>query len=281
MNLSHVLESTDVVEVAGGFQFLDGPVWNPDACYLLFSDTRADTIYRYEVGAEPRPWRKPSRRASGLTFDRQGRLVACEQGARRVSRTEADGRVAALASRYQGMRLNSPHDVVVRSDGSLFFTDPPYGIRPEERELPHSGVYRLSPDGDLLLVAADLNRPTGLAFSPDEAMLYIADTPEEHIRAYDVAADGSLSNGRVFIALHSELPGGPGGITIDEMGNLYAAGPGGVWIANPDGALYGVAHVPQQPSNLTLGGPDFHTLLITAGTTLYSLRSLFEGIHVF
>lgn len=281
MNLSHVLESTDVLEVAAGFQFTEGPVWHPADCYLLFSDIPGDTIYRYVVGTDPEPWRKPSNHANGLTFDRQGRLVACEHGKRRVSRTEADGTVVALATHYRDMRLNSPNDVVVRSDGSVFFTDPPYGIRPEDQELPHSGVYRLAPDGDLMLLVADFNRPNGLAFSPDEATLYIDDTIECHIRAFDVAADGRLSNGRVFAEMRSEFPGGPDGMKVDEMGNLYATGPGGVWIYSPDGALYGVLQTPQRPANLAFGGPDFHTLFITARSGLYSVRSLFEGIHVF
>ena len=281
MNLSHVLESTDVLEVANGFQFTEGPVWHPADRYLLFSDIPADTIYRYIGGAEPEPWRKPSHHSNGLTFDRQGRLVACEHGKRRVSRTEADGSVVALATHYRDMRLNSPNDVVVRSDGSVFFTDPPYGIRPEDQDLPHSGVYRLAPDGDLMLIAADFNRPNGLAFSPDEAILYVDDTMERHIRAFDVAADGSLSNGRVLAEMASALPGGPDGMKVDAMGNLYATGPGGVWIYDPDGALYGVLQTPQKPSNLAFGGADFHTLYITARSGLYSVRTLFEGIHVF
>ncbi|HHX45190.1 MAG TPA: SMP-30/gluconolactonase/LRE family protein [Chloroflexi bacterium] len=281
MNLSHVLESMDVLEVATGFQRAGGPVWHPADCYLLFSDIAADAIYRYEVGAEPRPWRKPSNNASGLTLDRQARLIACERGKRRISRTEADGSTVTLVARYQDQRLNSPYDAVVRSDGTVFFTDPSDGVRQEDQELPFDGVYSLSPGGDLVLLAADFNRPSGLAFSPDEATLYVADMAVKHIRAFDVAADGALANGRVFADLRTELPGGPAGIAIDEMGNLCVAGPGGIWIFHPEGELYGVARTPQQPASLAFGGPDFHTLYITAQTGLYSLRTLFEGLHVF
>lgn len=281
MSLALVLEAVEAVEVANGFQFVEGPVWHPAECYLLFSDIPADTIYRLEPGGEPSPWRRPSHYSNGLTFDRQGRLIACEHGARRVSRAEADGTVSALATHYRGMRLNSPNDAVVRSDGSVFFTDPPYGIRPEEQELPHAGVYRIAPDGDLMLLVADFNRPNGLAFSPDESALYIADTVRRHVRVFDVAADGSLSSGRVFAEMESGLPGGPDGMKVDEMGNLYATGPGGIWIYHPDGALYGVAHMPQLPANLAFGGPDFHTLYVTARTGLYAFSALFEGIHAF
>lgn len=281
MSLERVLETTEMVEVAGGFLFTEGPVWDSAGCCLLFSDIPADTIYRQVSGAEAKAFRKPSHNSNGLTFDRQGRLIACEHGARRVSRGEADGSVTALATHYQGKRLNSPNDVVVRSDGVIFFTDPPYGIKPEDQEQPCNGVYCLAPDGSLTLLVDDFDRPNGLAFSPDEKTIYIADTSRLQVRAFDVAADGALSNGRLFAEMESELEGGPDGMKVDVEGNLYSSGPGGVWIYRPDGELLGVAAAPQLPANLAFGGTDYRTLFITARSTVYALRTRVEGIRCF
>ncbi|MCW3978330.1 MAG: SMP-30/gluconolactonase/LRE family protein, partial [Candidatus Bathyarchaeota archaeon] len=191
-----------VEKVAGGFEFTEGPVWVPDG-YLLFSDIPASTIYRWTPGSvSAEVFRAPSGRSNGLTLDREGRLLACEHD-RRLSRTEGDGSVVTLAERYEGKLLNSPNDVVVRSDGSIYFTDPPYGLpRQEEgRELDFNGVYRLAPDGALTLLDDSFDRPNGLAFSPDERVLYVNDSRRGHIRAFDVRADGTLSNGRVFAEL--------------------------------------------------------------------------------
>jgi len=280
MSLERVLESTAVVTVADGFMFTEGPVWHPGDCCLLFSDIPADTIYRHAAGAQATPYRKPSHNSNGLTFDRQGRLIACEHGARRVSRGEADGSVTALATHYQGKRLNSPNDVVVRSDGVIFFTDPPYGIKPGDQEQPCNGVYRLAPDGELTLLVDDFDRPNGLAFSPDEKTLYIADTTRRQVRAFNVAPDGILTNGRLFAVMESDLPGGPDGMKVDVEGNLYSTGPGGVWIYRPDGELLGIAATPQLPANLAFGGTDWRTLFITARTTVYALNTRIEGIPV-
>jgi len=172
------------------------------------------------------PWRSPSANANGLTFDRQGRLVACEHGSRRVSVTEADGRVRAVATHYEGKRLNSPNDVIVRSDGSIYFTDPPYGIEDAQRELAVNGVYRIAPDGDLQLLADDFDRPNGLAFSPDEKTLYVDDSPRRQIRAFDVTNDGTLINSRLFAQMNSDQLGNPDGMKLDVEGNIYCTGPG-------------------------------------------------------
>jgi gluconolactonase len=207
-DLSALVEPGEPERIATDFRGADGPVWHPGG-YLLFSDIRDSTIYKWTPDGKLEKFRSPSGKSSGLTFDQQGRLVACEHGNRRVSRTETDGAVVTLADRYEGKRLNSPNDVVVKSDGSIYFTDPPYGLskyepvagigEPGEKELTFNGVYRLSPDGKTLsLLVDDFDRPNGLAFSPDEKVLYVADTSMRHIRAFDVKPDGTLVNGRVF-----------------------------------------------------------------------------------
>ncbi|MFP3896836.1 MAG: SMP-30/gluconolactonase/LRE family protein [Anaerolineales bacterium] len=281
MDLRDLFASTDMEEVASGFEFTEGPVWHPDG-YLLFSDIPANTIYRWQEGREPISWREPSGHSNGLTFDRQGRLVACEHGNRCVSRTEVDGTLTALATHYHGKRLNSPNDIVVRSDGSVYFTDPPYGVDPEERELAFSGVYRIPPDGgDLELLMDDFERPNGLAFSPDERILYVDDTWRRHIRAFDVADDGGLSSGRVFAEMPSDMEGGPDGMKVDVEGNIYSTGPGGLWIYQPDGHLVGTIMGPHPPANLAFGGPERKTLYLTARTSLYRLTTRIAGMPVF
>jgi len=244
-----------VEKVAGGFRFTEGPVWVPDG-YLLFSDIPANTIYRWSPGsAEATAWRTPSGHSNGLTLDRDGRLIACEHD-RRVSRTEPDGRVVTLADRYQGKRLNSPNDVVIRSDGRIFFTDPPYGLpnQREGKELDYNGVFRLDPNGTLTLLDDSFVRPNGLAFSPDERTLYVDDSSEMHIRAFDVAADGSLSNGRLFAVLREPgVEGVPDGMKVDVAGNVFCTGPGGVWVLAPSGDLVLKIETPEVPANLAWG----------------------------
>ena len=186
-----------VEKLAGDFKFTEGPIWVAAKNELLFSDIPANRIVRFKDG-KCKTFRTPSNNSNGLTLDKQGRLIACEHGSRRVTRTEADGTITVLAERYEGKRLNSPNDVVVKSDGAIYFTDPPYGVRREERELDFQGVYRISPDGKTLtLVAKDFLMPNGLAFTPDEKILYINDTERGHIRAFDVAADGTLQRPRL------------------------------------------------------------------------------------
>jgi sugar lactone lactonase YvrE len=263
-----------VEKVAGGFQFTEGPVWVTDG-YLLFSDIPADTIYEWRPGsASAEVFRRPSGHSNGLTLDRQGRLLACEHD-RRVSRTNVDGSVVALAERYQGRRLNSPNDIVSKSDGSIYFTDPPYGLpRQEEgKELDFNGVYRLSPDGVLTLLDDSFERPNGLAFSPDERVLYVDDSNKGHIRAFDVQADGTLANGRVFAELvNPGAEGVPDGMKVDVRGNVFCTGAGGIWVLDPAGERLGVIEVPEVPANLAWGDTDLKTLYITARTGLYRIR---------
>lgn len=277
MKLRSLVESGDPELLATGFQFTEGPVWLPDG-YLLFSDIPADRIYKWVPDGDVTVWREPSGNSNGLTLDRQGRLIACEHGNRRVSRMMADGTVDALVDRYHDNRLNSPNDVVVKSDGTVYFTDPPYGIEPEEREQPCNGVYRILNGGALELMVDDFDRPNGLAFSPDESILYIADSPRRHVRAFDVLPDGSLTNSRVFADMDHPQPGSPDGMKVDEEGHLYVAGATGVWVFEPDGAHLGVIVTPERPANCAWGDPDRKSLYITARTSLYRIRVKVPGL---
>jgi len=260
----------NVEKVAQGFQFTEGPVWTPWNT-LLFSDIPANRIYELASSKKVKIYREPSGNANGLTFDHQGRLIACEHSNRRVSRTEKDGSITVLADRYQGKRLNSPNDVVVKSDGSIYFTDPTYGIKKEEQELGFQGVYRISPQGKLELLVSDFKMPNGLCFSPDEKRLYVADSSElAHIRVFDVTSDGKLVNGRVFAKTSG--PGGPDGMKVDVRGNLYVAGPGGVWIFDTNGVHTDIIKTAEVPANLAWGDEDGRTLYITARTSIYKVR---------
>jgi sugar lactone lactonase YvrE len=269
-----IVGDATVEKVADGFQFTEGPVWVTDG-YLLFSDIPADTIYKWRPGStSAEVFRQPSGHSNGLTLDSQGRLLACEHD-RRVSRAEVDGSAVVIAERYQGRRLNSPNDIVSKSDGSTYFTDPPYGLpRQEEgKELDFNGVYRLSPDGALTLLDDSFERPNGLAFSPDERVLYVDDSDKGHIRAFDVQADGTLANGRVFAELVKPgAEGVPDGMKVDVRGNVFCTGAGGIWVLDPAGERLGVIEVPEVPANLAWGDEDLKTLYITARTGLYRLR---------
>jgi sugar lactone lactonase YvrE len=261
--------------VATGFQFTEGPLWTPGA-YLIFSDIPANRIYKL-VGGKAVVYREPSGNSNGLILDRQGRVIACEHGNRRVSR-EDGGRVVAIAERYEGKRLNSPNDAIVKSDGSVYFTDPPYGVAETDRELDFQGVYRLSPDGKLTLLAKDFDRPNGLVFSPNEKVLFIADSSDrKHIRAFDVKPDGTLANGRLFADLKSDKEGPPDGMRVDKKGNLYSTGPGGIWVFTPSGKHIGTIGTPEVPSNCAWGDKDRKTLYVTARTSIYRIRTKIGG----
>jgi sugar lactone lactonase YvrE len=265
------LKLSEVEEVASGLQFTEGPAWHPDG-YLIFSDIPASTIYK--VGAEGlEVFRRPSGNSNGLAFDPQGRLVACEHGNRRVSITQPDGAVEPLATHYEGRRLNSPNDVVVKSDGAVYFTDPPYGVEADQRELDFQGVYRVGTDGALVLVADDFVKPNGLCFSPDESLLYIDDTERHQVRVFEVGSDGALRGGRVFFQVSAPGQLRPDGMKADVEGNLYVAGIDGVWVIAPDGRLLETWELPNllRPSNLCFGD-DGRTLYVTARPMVYRLR---------
>ena len=263
--------------VASGFQFLEGPVWVPARKELLFSDIPASRIHRYSPAANScNVFREPSGQANGNALDPQGRLVTCEHENRRVSRTEPDGTVIALATHYEGNRLNSPNDVVCRSDGSVYFSDPPYGVKPELRELDFQGVFRVSSDGKTLtLLARDFVKPNGLAFSPGEKILFIADTELGHIRAFDVNADGSIANGRVFCNVER-----PDGFRVDVEGSLYICAMKSVEVFDRTGKKRGDITLPERPANVAFGDPDRQTLYICARTSLYRARLNVPGVRM-
>jgi gluconolactonase len=282
-----IAPGAQVEKIAQGFRYLEGPAWDARG-WLLFSDIPADIIYKWVPGARARRgsvrlpaslvgslqvFRRPSGHSNGLALDRQNRLIACEHD-RRISRTEADGTIVTLADRFENKRLNSPNDLVVKRDGSIYFTDPPYGIaNDKDRELPFSGIFRITVDGKLSLLEKGVPFPNGLAFSPDETRLYVVDSEANQIHVFDVAADGSLGKSRLFAEV--KLAGsrdGPDGIKVDSRGNVFSAGPDGVWVFAPDGQLLGKISTPETPANLTFGGIDRSTLYITARTGLYRIR---------
>jgi len=279
VELKKLVQSGEPEVLATGFEFIEGPVWMPGG-YLLFSDIPASRIYKWMPDGALEVWREPSGESNGLTLDRQDRLVACEHKNRRVSLTEADGTVRTLADRYKGNRLNSPNDVVVKSDGAIYFTDPPYGIKPEAQEQPVNGLYRILPDDTLELLADDFDRPNGLAFSPDERILYVDDSPRRHVRAFDVRPDGALTNSRIFADMDHPQPGSPDGMKIDREGNLFVTGATGVWVFEPDGTRLGVIVTPEQPANCAWGDDDLMSLYITARTSLFRVRVKVPGLPV-
>ena len=293
-----VPKDANVEKLAGGFQFTEGPIWHPDG-YLLFSDPNANTIYRYTRDGQVAVFRTKSGYAgvdigeygqpgsNGLTLDADGRLTIDEHGRRRVVRLEKNGVITVLADRYQGKRLNSPNDLVYKSDGSLYFTDPPFGLPKffddTRKELPFSGVYRVGKDGTVQLLTKDLTGPNGLAFSPDERFLYVDnwDVNRKVIMRYPVMPDGSLGNGDVFVDATASHPGEQAwdGLKVDEMGNVYAAGPEGIWVISPDGKHLGTIKASETPANFAWGDEDARTLYITARTGLYRVRLNVPGIR--
>ena len=281
--LSSILsKDSEVEKVAGGFQFVEGPVWNSREGFLLFSDIPANRIYKWSPEKGVEVFREPSGNSNGLTYDKQGRLIICEHGNRRVSRIEKDGSLTVPADRFHGKRLNSPNDVVVKSDGAIYFTDPPYGIKPEQQELPFQGVFRLDPESKkLTLLADDFPRPNGIAFSPDEKVLYIADSSERrHVRVFDVEADGTISNSRVFAGENPRLQGSPDGMKLDVEGRLYVSAGGGVWVYASNGEYLGRIDIPEKPANCAWGGEDWRTLYVTARTSLYCVKLNVQGVKV-
>jgi gluconolactonase len=287
-----IVDEDAVLErVATGFDFIEGPVWHPHERFLIFSDIVGDCMYRWSAVDGVSVFRRPSHMANGNTYDRQGRLLTCEHATSRLTRTGHEGRIDVVASHYQGQELNSPNDVVVRSDGAVYFTDPNSGRSerfgvPREQELPFQGVYRLDPDDrSLTLLVDDFAKPNGLCFSLDEDRLFISDTVRFHIRVFDVEPDGSLVNGRVWAGITGEGLGVPDGMKIDREGNLYCCGPGGIHAfnatASPTANRLGLIEMPEHTTNLAWGDDDLHSLYITAATSLYRLRLNVAGLEAF
>ena len=297
-----------VEKLAGDFQFVEGPIWvhSNGQGYLLFSDIPANVIRKWDpkggvsifldksgfTGADASNVGGQTNNgfglvnligSNGITLDKQGRLVFCQHGDRQISRLEKNGKRTVLASRYEGKRLNSPNDLVFKSDGSLYFTDPTAGLRLQDkdpqRELPFAGVYRLA-RGRVQLLSRDFARPNGIAFSPDEKYLYVNDTAKKIIMRFDVQPDGGVSSGRVITDMNSDTaPGAPDGMKVDQKGNIYCTGPGGFWIMSPDGKPIATVKTRELPANLNWGDDDAKTLYLTARTGLYRIRLKIAGVR--
>jgi gluconolactonase len=263
----------------------EGPVWWKEGGYLLFSDIHNNRRMKYTPGQGAVEFKKPTNRANGLTRDLQGRLLACEGDGRRVIREELDGTPTVVASSFQGRRLNRPNDVVVKSDGAIYFTDPWTGNGiPDQTDLTYAGVYRVSPDlGTLTLLVNDFLIPNGLAFSPDESVLYIIDSRRGQIRAFDVLPNGTLAKqtDRVFADLRGSEPGGPDGMKVDTAGNVYSGGAGGIYILDPKGKKLGrIVHGYPATTNIGFGGDDWKTLYFTSRAYLGAVNVKIAGVPV-
>ena len=279
---------SDAFEKLGtGFLFTEGPVWHPTGRFLLFSDMPGDHLRRWSAADGVTTFRRPCNMSNCLVWDRQGRLVACEHATSRLTRTEPDGRIVPLATHWRGKQLNSPNDVVCRSDGGIYFSDPPYGRaafygveRPQELDI--QGVYRVGADpGAPELLVDDFDRPNGLCFSLDERRLFINDTARKHIRVFDVAPNGTLRDGRLWAETKGDAPGAPDGMKLDSAGNVYCCGPGGIHVFDPDANLLEVIEVPAYTANFAWGDDDYRSLFITASTSLYRIRTTTPGRPVF
>ncbi len=265
-----VATDAEVKTLASGFGFTEGPTWNPRG-FWIFSDIPGDTLYKITPDGKTASVRQPSSHTNGNTYDTQNRLVSCEQSpARRVSRKNAGGQFETLVEKFEGKRLNSPNDLAIRGDGSIYFTDPTYGTKRSELELDFRGLYRLFPDGKLELLDKTWTQPNGICFSPDQSTLYVNDSQEGRVFRFDVDASGALSEKTLLATIPK--PGDPDGMKCDAAGRLYVAGPGGVWIFAPRGGLLGKIPTPKSPANLGFGGSDGKTLLMTARDSVYSVK---------
>jgi gluconolactonase len=287
--LELVDESAEVEQLGTGFTFTEGPIWNPEG-FLLFSDMPGDVRRRWDPDSGVSEVANPSNKGNGMTIDNDGRLVVCEHVTSSVVRMDPDGRGGGrevLATHYEGRELNSPNDVVVKSDGAIYFTDPTYGRMPgfgieREQDLDFQGVYRIAPGGgDPQLLVDDFDQPNGLCFSTDESLLYINDTTRAHIRVFDVQSDGTIANSRVLadgIGSGSlEIGDLVDGMKLDERGNVWVTGPGGVCVFDPDGNHIGTVEVPENVGNINWGGRDWNELFIPATSSVYRIQCKVSG----
>lgn len=276
--------AVSIERVATGFLFTEGPLWHSRDKYLLFSDMPGDHLRKWTARDGVTTFRKPCAQSNGLAWDRQGRLLVCEHATSKVTRTESDGRSSVIASHHDGKELNSPNDIVVKSDGGIYFSDPTYGRNEyygNPRPLPRDvrGVYRAEADGKTVaLLADDFGQPNGLCFSLDERHLFVNDTDRQHIRVFDVQPDGTLANSRVFAETRGEGAGAPDGMKIDSAGNVYCCGPGGIHVFSPDGVSLGVIRMPEYTANFCFGDDDLRSLYVTASTSVYRIRLQIPGI---
>ncbi len=287
--LDKIISSTEPVqELASGFGGTmgpaEGPLWWKEGGYLLFNDIHNNKRMKYTPGRGVTVDLEPSNRANGLTRDAKGRLVSCEHETRRVTRRELDGSLTVIANSFQGRRLNRPNDAIVKSDGSYYFTDPHHTITPEQWDLTFPGVYRVTPDlGTMTLVTDSFLAPNGLAFSPDEKLMYINDSRRGHIRAFEMLPNGLLAKhtDRVFADLRGSEPGVPDGMKVDSAGNVYCGGAGGLWILDPQGKKLGrIVHGHPATTNIAFGGDDWKTLYFTSRTHLGAVNVKIPGIPV-
>lgn len=261
-----------IEKFTGGYTFAEGPVWSRDG-YLIFSDVPENKIYKVVPGEKPQAWRTPSGKANGNTFDVKGNLYTCESQARRVTRTDKKGVVEAIAEKFEGKRFNAPNDIVVRKDGHVYFTDPAFGEQVNGRELDFYGVYHITPKLEIELIAKPSGRPNGIALAPTGRTLYVSNSDERAVYAYDIDKDGKASNERKLI---SGIDGPPDGIKVDEKGNLYVTA-NHLPIYSPQGKLLHTIDFGETPRNCAFGEPDFQTLFVTARTSVYRVRLPVKG----
>ncbi len=285
--MNEILDATVSLEkVAGGFRFLEGPVWDPHKKTLIFSDIMGNGLFIKGEDDTITVYRENSYLANGNTYDRTGRLLTCEHGTSRVTREEPDGSSTVLASHYQDKELNSPNDIVVARDGSIYFTDPTPGRMarvgiPREQELDFQGVFRIDPAGNLQLLVDDFSKPNGLCFSNDETFLYVNDTDHQHIRRFQVNDDGTVSSGILWVELYGDEAGVADGMKFDSQGYLYCSGPGGIQVYDEEAHLLGRLLTPEVAANFTWGDEDLCSLYLAATTSLYRLRLKIPGNPLF
>jgi gluconolactonase len=280
-------ENSELERLGSGFDFTEGPIWHHVDQHLIFSDMPGDHMRRWKPDCEIITFRQPSHKANGNAYDRSGRIVTCEHATSRVTRTEADGSITVLASKYDGKELNSPNDVIVKSDGGIYFTDPTYGRLeyygvPRDTELDFQGVYRIDGGGDsLTLLVDDFAQPNGLCFTPDETRLFVNDTEAGHIRVFEVTDRGGLSGGNVWAEVTGDGNGAPDGLKVDAEGHVYCCGPGGIHVFAHDSTSLGVIRVPEVAANFCWGDADMKSIFITASSSLYRARTKIPGLILF
>ena len=282
-----VEKGSGVERLATGFTFTEGPIWHPTEHHLLFSDMPGDVRRKYTPDGAVVEVRRPSFKCNGMTYDADLNLLVCEHSTSSVVRERPDGTRETIASHYQGKELNAPNDIIVHSSGAIYFSDPTYGRWPgfgieRDQDLDFQGVYRLAPGGgDPELLVDDFGEPNGLCFSPDESLLYINDTPNAHIRVFDVQADGTIANGRLFVEGIGDGDLAKGGLVdgmkCDERGSIWVTGPSGVWVFSPGGEHLGVVEIPESVGNVHWGGPDWKWMFVPASTSLYRFETKVAG----
>lgn len=281
----------DAERLATGFTFTEGPIWNKQGEFLLFSDMPGDVRRRWSERDGVEEVMRPSNKCNGMVYDSAGHLLVCEHVTSSLVRERSDGSRETIATHHRGKQLNSPNDVVTRSDGTVYFSDPSFGRMPgfgleREQDLSFQGVYRLAPSGgepELVVAEDEFEQPNGLCFSPDESLMYINDTPRALIRVYAVQADGTLTGGRLFFeGIGSGIieEGIPDGMKCDERGNVWVTGPGGVWVISPEAEHLGTVEVPENVGNIAWGGPDWRTLYMPSTTSLFRVPTKVASAHL-